>query len=140
MKYSTFSSAIPCLPRACSYWVEGVQLGTDLRAFSRPSAIPTGTACGCPSTGAAGLEPPAWFLALGRDHVKHRWPYHMGPPLCESILWSTSLTLPCLHFGSACTLCQPTFKEHRATVCLSVHCWMTWRHQSSWGVLGTVGS
>lgn len=114
MKYSTFSSAIPCLPRECSYWVEeGVHLGTDLRAFSSPSAIFTGTACGCPSTGAAGLEPPAWFLALREDHIKHKWPHHMGPLLCESMLWCTSLTLPCLHLAVPAPCASPHSKNTR---------------------------
>lgn len=114
MKYNTFSSAIPCLPRECSYWVEeGVHLGTDLRAFSSPSAIFTGTACGCPSTGAAGLEPPAWFLALREDHIKHKWPHHMGPLLCESMLWCTSLTLPCLHLAVPAPCASPHSKNTR---------------------------
>lgn len=86
---------------------------------------------------AAGAQPPAWSWALREDHVKHKWPDHMGPPLCESMLWCTSLTLSCLYFGSACTLCQPTLVEHRATVCPSIHCCM--RHRVTPIQLGCAG-
>ena len=41
MKYSTFSPEISYLPGGCHSWVEDVQLGTDLWAFSSPSILPT---------------------------------------------------------------------------------------------------
>lgn len=72
----------------------------------------------------APVAAPPWVLqehTLREGCVKHRWPDHMGPALCENRLWWPGLPFP-ISLLAVPALCASSHWEYKATVCPSIHC------------------